>query len=60
MVYNRYMEKQMVKDSIKIGLLIAALFFIFGIAIPFIMRDEADELILRYGLEKFALKLLGR
>jgi uncharacterized membrane protein len=54
------MEKQMVKDSIKIGLLIAALFFIFGVAIPFIMSDEADELILRYGLEKFALKLLGR
>jgi hypothetical protein len=60
MVYNRSMEKQTVKDSIKIGLLIAALFFIFGVAIPFIMSDEADELILRYGLEKFALKLLGR
>jgi uncharacterized membrane protein len=38
------MEKQTVKDSIKIGLLLAALFFIFGIAIPFIMSDEFDKI----------------
>jgi hypothetical protein len=50
----------MVKDSIKIGLLVAALFFIFGIAIPFIMSDEADRLIIEYGLDKFARQLLGR
>ena len=50
----------MVKDSIKIGLLVAALFFIFGIAILFIMSDEADRLIIEYGLDKFARQLLGR
>lgn len=60
MVYNRYMEKQMVKDSIKIGLLLAALFFIFGIAIPFIMSDEADRLIVEYGLNQLALRFFGR
>ena len=60
MVYNRSMEKQTVKDSIKIGLLIAALFFIFGVAIPFIMSDEADRLIVEYGLNKLALRFFGR
>jgi hypothetical protein len=54
------MEKQMVKDSIKIGLLLAALFFIFGIAIPFIMSDEADRLIVEYGLNQLALRFFGR
>jgi uncharacterized membrane protein len=54
------MEKQTVKDSIKIGLLIAALFFIFGVAIPFIMSDEADKLIIKYGLDDFARQLLVR
>jgi uncharacterized membrane protein len=60
MVYNRSMEKQTVKDSIKIGLLIAALFFIFGVAIPFIMSDEADRLIVEYGLNQLALRFFGR
>jgi hypothetical protein len=34
--------------------------FIYGIAIPFIMSDEADRLIIQYGLDDFARQLLGR
>ena len=60
MVYNRSMRNQIIKDSIKIGLLIAAILYIFVVAIPFIMSDEADRLIVEYGLDDFARQLLGR
>ena len=50
----------MVKDSIKIGLLVAALFFIFGIAIPFIMSDEFDKLAIQYGLDKLGFEIFWR
>jgi hypothetical protein len=60
MSYNRNMKNQIIKDSIKIGLLIAAILYIFVVAIPFIMSDEADRLIIEYGLDKIGLKLLGR
>jgi hypothetical protein len=54
------MDKQIIKDSIKIGLLIAAILYIFVVAIPFIMSDEADRLIVEYGLDQWARNLLGR
>jgi hypothetical protein len=50
----------MVKDSIKIGLLVAALFFIFGIAIPFIMSDEFDKLAIQYGLDRLGFEIFWR
>jgi hypothetical protein len=53
-------KNQIIKDSIKLGLLIAAILYIFVVAIPFIMSDEADRLIIEYGLDKIGLKLLGR
>ena len=59
-VYNIVMINQIIKDSIKIGLLIAAILYIFVVAIPFIMSDEADRLIVEYGLDDFARQLLGR
>ena len=59
-VYNIVMRNQIIKDSIKIGLLIAAILYIFVVAIPFIMSDEADRLIVEYGLDDFARQLLGR
>jgi hypothetical protein len=54
------MRNQIIKDSIKIGLLIAAILYIFVVAIPFIMSDEADRLIIEYGLHEWARSLLGR
>lgn len=60
MVYNRAMRNQIIKDSIKIGLLILAILYIFVIALPFIVSDEADRLIIEYGLDDFARQLLGR
>lgn len=54
------MDKQIIKDSIKIGLLIVAILFIFVVALPFIVSDEADRLIIQYGLDDFARQLLGR
>jgi|1048.fasta_scaffold39653_3 hypothetical protein len=54
------MDKQIIKDSIKIGLLIIAILFIFVVALPFIVSDEADRLIIQYGLDDFARQLLGR
>jgi len=54
------MRKQLIKDSIIIGALIVAILFLFVVAIPFIMSDEADRLIIEYGLDKFARQLLGR
>jgi hypothetical protein len=44
----------------KIMTLIFAIFIVYGLAIPFIMSDQADELILYYGLDQLALRLLGR
>jgi hypothetical protein len=54
------MDKQIIKDSIKIGLLIVAILFIFVVALPFIVSDEADRLIVEYGLDQWARNLLGR
>jgi hypothetical protein len=54
------MRNQIIKDSIKIGLLIVAILFIFVVALPFIVSDEADRLILEYGLGQWVRDLLGR
>jgi hypothetical protein len=54
------MRNQIIKDSIKIGLLIMAILFIFVVALPFIVSDEADRLILEYGLDQWVRDLLGR
>ena len=40
------MKNQIIKDSIKIGLLIVAILFIFVVAIPFVVSDEFDRLAL--------------
>ena len=45
------MRNQIIKDSIKIGLLIAAILFIFVVAIPFVMSDDFNQL---------AVNILGR
>ena len=54
------MRNQIIKDSIKIGLLIVAILFIIVVALPFIVSDEADRLIVEYGLDQWARDLLGR
>jgi hypothetical protein len=54
------MRNQIIKDSIKIGLLIVAILYIFVVVLPFIVSDEADRLIIEYGLDDFARQLLGR
>jgi len=40
------MRNQIIKDSIKIGLLIAAILFLFVVAIPFVMSNEFYEIVL--------------
>lgn len=39
------MDKQIIKDSLKIGALIVAILFIFVVALPFAVSDEADRLV---------------
>jgi hypothetical protein len=51
MPYNGSMRKQLIRDSIIIGGLIAAILFLFVVAIPFVVSDDFDQL---------ALKLLGK
>lgn len=45
------MRNQIIKDSLKIGALIAAILFIFTVALPFAVSAEFDE---------FLLSILGR
>jgi hypothetical protein len=40
------MRKQLIKDSLVIGILILAILFLFVVAIPFIMSDGFDRLAL--------------
>jgi hypothetical protein len=54
------MDKQIIKDSLKIGALIVAILFIFVVGLPFLVSDEADRLIVEYGLDQWARNLLGR
>ena len=42
--YNRSMRKQLIRDSIIIGGLIAAILFLFVVAIPFVMSNDFIEL----------------
>jgi hypothetical protein len=49
--YNVTMNKQIIKDSIVIGVLIVSILFIFVVAIPFVMSDEFVGI---------ALSLIGR
>lgn len=39
------MRNQIIKDSLKIGALIVAILFIFVVALPFAVSDEADRLV---------------
>jgi hypothetical protein len=39
------MKNQIIKDSLKIGALIVAILFIFVVALPFAVSDDADRLI---------------
>jgi hypothetical protein len=45
------MRKQIIKDSIKIGLLILILLFLSVVVFPFIMSDDFDKLAIQYGLD---------
>ena len=40
------MDKQIIKDSLKIGALIVAILFIFVVGLPFLVSDEFDEILL--------------
>ena len=44
----------------KVIALIFALFIIYGLAIPFIMSDEFDKLVIQYGLDKLAFEIFWR
>jgi hypothetical protein len=51
------MRNQIIKDSIKIGLLIAAILFIFMVVLPFIVSDDFDRLVIQYGLDKLGREI---
>jgi hypothetical protein len=38
-------KKQVIKDSLKIGALIVAIFLIFVVGLPFLVSDEFDEIL---------------
>jgi hypothetical protein len=57
MVYNGTMRNQIIKDSIKIGLLIAAILYLFVVVLPFIMSDDFDKLAIQYGLDKLGREI---
>jgi hypothetical protein len=40
------MRNQIIRDSIKIGLLIVAILYIFVVVIPFVMSDGFDAIVL--------------
>jgi hypothetical protein len=40
------MINQIIKDSIKIGLLIVAILYIFVVAIPFVASNDFEEIVL--------------
>jgi hypothetical protein len=40
------MRNQIIKDSIKIGLLIVAILYIFVVAIPFVVSDDFNAIVL--------------
>ena len=42
------MRKQLIRDSIIIGGLIAAILFLFVVAIPFVMSDDFIELAVNF------------
>lgn len=44
----------------KITALVFALLIIYGLAIPFIMSDEFDKLVIQYGLDKLAFDFFWR
>jgi hypothetical protein len=39
-------RKQVIKDSIKIGVLIVAILFIFVVGLPFLVSDQFDQILL--------------
>jgi hypothetical protein len=51
------MRKQIIKDSIKIGLLIAAILFIFVVLLPFLVSDDFDRLAMEHGLDELGRKI---
>jgi hypothetical protein len=51
------MRNQIIKDSIKIGLLIVAILFIFVVVLPFIMSDDFDRLAIQHGLDKLGRQI---
>jgi hypothetical protein len=40
------MRNQIIKDSIKIGVLIVAILFVFVVGLPFLVSDEFDAILL--------------
>jgi hypothetical protein len=51
------MRKQIVKDSIKIGLLILTLLFLSVVVFPFIMSDDFDRFAIEHGLDDLGRKI---
>jgi hypothetical protein len=47
-------------NRFKLIVLVLAIVFIYGIAIPFIMSDDFDKLAIQYGLDKLGFEIFWR
>jgi hypothetical protein len=47
-------------NRFKLIVLVLAIVFIYGIAIPFIVSDDFDKLAIQYGLDKLGFEIFWR
>jgi hypothetical protein len=47
-------------NRFKVVVLVLALVFIYGVAIPFIMSDSFDRFVIEYGLDKVAFEIFWK
>jgi len=51
------MRNQIIKDSIKIGILIVLILFLFVIVLPFMVSDDFDKIAIQYGLDELGREI---
>ena len=51
------MRNQIIKDSIKIGILIVLILFLFVIVLPFMVSDDFDKIAIQHGLDELGREI---
>jgi hypothetical protein len=51
------MRNQIIKDSIKIGVLVVIILFLFVVVLPFMVSDDFDKIAVQYGLDKLGREI---